>query len=300
VNKNKALYISDLDGTLLDGSAELSEYTTNALNAMIANGLHFSIATARTFATSGQILADLKLSIPIVLMNGVLIYDIKRQRYIKANKLPAETVEAIIAVLRSLNAAGLMYELRDSEMMTYYESLEQKPIRDFVEERMTRYNKTFRQTAFSDVSPEHIIYFTLLDTYDKIKPIHDTLAAQLGLNLTMYKDIYSPDLWYLEMFSDEASKKNGVDYLRQTCGYERIICFGDNLNDLPMFAACDIRVAVENAKPEVKAIADHICDTNNNDGVAKWLEEYTQPPTSEGITPSVGCSNTIVRRMSNG
>ena len=84
---------------------------------------------------------------------------------------------------------------------------------------------------------------------------------------------YRPGFWFLEIFSDKASKQNAVKHLREAYSFERIIGFGDNLNDLPMFAACDVRVAVENAKPEVKTAANTICDTNNNDGVAKWLEE---------------------------
>lgn len=94
----KTLYISDLDGTLLNRSAELSEYAANTLNAMTAKGLCFSIATARTFVSTSKILSRLKLPIPIILMNGVLTYDMKRQNYKKINTLAPEitTVSAII------------------------------------------------------------------------------------------------------------------------------------------------------------------------------------------------------------
>jgi len=90
----------------------------------------------------------------------------------------------------------------------------------------------------------------------------------------MYEDIYNQGLWYLEVFNELASKKSAVEYLRETFGYERIVGFGDNLNDLPMFEACDVRVAVENARAEVKAAADHICAANHDDGVVKWLSEF--------------------------
>ena len=65
-------------------------------------------------------------------------------------------------------------------------------------------------------------------------------------------------------------------FLRETYGYTKIIGFGDNLNDLPMFEACDLRVSVSNAKDEVKASADCICDSNEEDGVVKWIENLTQ------------------------
>ena len=73
----KVLYISDLDGTLLNREAELSEYTARHLNALIENGVHVSVATARTAATCERILKDVHFNTPIILMNGVLIYDIR-------------------------------------------------------------------------------------------------------------------------------------------------------------------------------------------------------------------------------
>ncbi|MDR1117275.1 MAG: HAD family hydrolase [Oscillospiraceae bacterium] len=270
---DKTLYISDLDGTLLNSSAELSEYTTDRLNALLAGGMHFSVATARTLATAAKILAGLTLRLPIVLMNGVLIYDMEGQRCTQVNYLAPETVLSVIETLRQFEITGFMYEMRDGELTTYHESLEQKPLRDFVEERIARYHKDFRHTdGFDHISREHIIYFTLLDRRERLLPVRDALLSYSGLKLTMYEDNYRPGFWYLEIFSDKASKQSAVNYLREEYGYSWVVGFGDNLNDLPMFAACDVRVAVENAKPEVKAAADHICGGNDGDGVAKWLD----------------------------
>lgn len=271
---NKTLYISDLDGTLLNGSAELSEYTTAALNALIAKGLHFTVATARTAASALTILDGVEWNIPLVLMNGVLIYDTKQKLYIQTHALAAETAMSVITLFKSLGVTGLMYQLSDSEQKTYYETLEHKPLRDFVEERISRYNKKFLQTnSFSDIPPEQIIYFTLLDTLENIQRVHNELSSLTCISYIMYKDNYSPDLWYLEIHSDKASKQSGTNYLREAYDFDRVIGFGDNLNDLPMFEACDVRVAVDNAKPEVKAAAGYICGSNNTDGVARWLEE---------------------------
>jgi HAD superfamily hydrolase (TIGR01484 family) len=82
----KVLYISDLDGTLLNREAELSEYTARHLNELIENGVHISVATARTAATCERILKDVHFNTPIILMNGVLIYDIRRKFYVKKGK----------------------------------------------------------------------------------------------------------------------------------------------------------------------------------------------------------------------
>jgi len=282
MNTDRTLYISDLDGTLLNHNAELSQYTKDTLNRMITDGLCFSVATARTAATAIKILDGVQWSIPLVLLNGVLIFDITNKRYIQILSLSAETVAAVLAVFKRLNVTGLMYQFSNNEQTTYYESLDHKPLRDFIEERKIRYNKAFRQTdSFMIIPPEDIVYFTLLDAHDKIQLVHDALSAVPGISRFMYKDIYSSDLWYLEIHSEKASKQNATIYLREIYGFERVIGFGDNLNDLPMFAACDVRIAVENANPEVKAAANHICAANNNDGVVKWIEKNFK---GKGIT----------------
>ena len=268
------LYVSDLDGTLLNPSAELSAYARDTINRLIAGGLDFTIATARTIASVEKILAGLTLKPPIILMNGVLIYDMAEKRYVKVNMLPAGTVAAIIETFRRFDATGFMYELKDGKMMTYHESLESEPLRYFIEERITRYQKSFLHTdGFGNISADNIIYFTLLDTRERLDPVYDALEGQPGLSMVLYMDIYRPGLWYLEVHSANASKRKAVEYLREVYGYGRIVGFGDNLNDLPMFEACDVRIAVGNAKPDVIAAADHVCGANVDDGVAVWLDE---------------------------
>lgn len=148
-------------------------------------------------------------------------------------------------------------------------------VHDYVEDRKTRYNSIFRQVNdFDAVSSEHIMYFTLVDTYDRIKPVYDGLKKIPDINMSMVNNTYSDDLWFLEVFNAAASKQNAVRFLRETYGYQKIIGFGDNHNDLPMFKVCDLCVAVKNANDEVKAAADYICESRDEDGVVKWIEVH--------------------------
>ena len=275
MNDKGTLYITDLDGTLLNQFARLSQYSEQSLNEMIADGLNFTVATARTPFSTGQILAGLNLNIPIILLNGVIIEDTGQKRFIKVNAIAPDTVTSVIELLRTFEITGFLYAMKDGRIVTYHETLERKPLRDFVEERIAKYYMSYRHTeSFASISADCVIYFSLLDTADQLQPINDALAALPDLKYTMYKDTYTRDLWFLEIFGAEASKHSAVKYMRETYGFSRIVGFGDNYNDLPMFEACDVRVAVENAKPEVKAAADFICGTNDGDGVVKWIQTY--------------------------
>ena len=269
----KALYISDLDGTLLNGHAELSEYTITVLNRLIGKDVHFSIATARTAATTLLMFENVMLNIPIVLMNGVLVYDPADNQYIKKEILSGTVAANIIFAMREANQTGLMYTLRDDEMLTYYETMDNEALCYFINERKTKYNKVFIQVAdFSDITDD-IIYFCFLDRQENIERIYSLIANIDGIETAKYRDIYSENLWYLEVFSDAASKYNAVHFLRDHGGYKRIVGFGDNLNDIPLFHACDECYTVTNAKDELKEISTAVIESNDNDGVAKWFED---------------------------
>lgn len=93
---------------------------------------------------------------------------------------------------------------------------------------------------------------------------------------------YISDELYLQLsehmiamvMNKHATKINGIKMLAEYFGIslEQIVAFGDDYNDIDMLQTCGIGVAVSNALEEVKNVADEICDSNDRDGVAVWLE----------------------------
>ena len=280
----KTLYISDLDGTLLQPSVELSRTTIHILNECIRQGMLFSVATARSIASVVPILRDVNVTVPIILMNGVCIYDLTKKEYIKIETLPKSSILKLMAVIREYNLKGFAYTIKNGVMSTYYEDLSTPALKNFYQERVDLYQKRFTQiNRFDDLSEEPIIYFSLLDHYEKLEHIHSTIKGIPELNCVFYKDNYSPDLWYLETYNKTASKYHGVEFLRSYLNLEHIVCFGDNHNDLPLFEASDHRIAVGNAVSDLKAKADQIIGCNHEDGVALWLKDlFRIPPAVSG------------------
>src|SRR5690554_6856541 len=79
--KDMTLYISDLDGTLLNGQAELSPVSRNLLKEMIADGLCFTVASARSVYSISQMLKGLSLNLPVIEFNGAFISDLETGRH---------------------------------------------------------------------------------------------------------------------------------------------------------------------------------------------------------------------------
>ncbi len=263
------LYISDLDGTLLDPTPELTDFSRDTLNALAAQGLRFSAATARTAATADVLLSGLVTGAPCVLMNGACIYDLPRRHYLRVETYP---IGRILPVLREHGLAGFAFTVRDDRLVTCYERVDTEAARVYMEDRVRGFGKVFTQVPDA-AALGGICYYSVTDTRERLDEACAALRALPGLRVEYYVDVYHPENNYLEVASDAASKANAIRRIVRDCGFDRVVAFGDNYNDLPMFELADETCAVANAREEVRARADHIIGPNTDDGVARWIQE---------------------------
>lgn len=272
---NKTLYISDLDGTLLQPDATLSAFSTQALQRLTREGLCFSIATARTWESvrRGEILQPLlPLSAPVVLMNGALVYDTRTERFLKKELIPPDTLRELLRRVKAHGQTGFLYSHPGDAIRAYHEALARPAMQAFYTLRKETYGKRFVRTDdLAAHAEEGIIYFTTQDRYENLSALYADLQGLDEIDCVLYPDSYLAGSWFLECFSRRASKKNAVDFLRQAYHFDRVVGFGDNLNDLSLFAACDEGYAVANARDELKALAAGVIGSNEDDGVVRFL-----------------------------
>ena len=107
----KMLYVSDLDGILLNSDALLNEDVPERLNRLIDKGLCFTVATARTYATVNSIVKDVHLTYPMILMNGVMLYDPVSKSCINAEIIERDSVEYILKGRKKFGVTGFAYAL---------------------------------------------------------------------------------------------------------------------------------------------------------------------------------------------
>ncbi|WP_303789270.1 HAD family hydrolase [Ruminococcus flavefaciens] len=267
----KRLYITDLDGTLLSTEGSISAKTAAILNSLTAEGICFTFATARSVYSAKPITSALDINVPCILMNGVSIYDLRADGYLANQYIPVSASEKVIEAFEREKAEVFLYRFNDEVLTCYYTKVTTRVMKSFAEVRRNRYNKPYVQCAdLLDAADGRTIYYTALDEHEKLLPVKNAIDSIDGVDYAFYEDTYTGK-WFLEVFSAKASKSNGLRYLRERYGFDEVVAFGDNLNDLPMFSEADIKVAVGNARDEVKAAADYIIGTNDEDGVAEWL-----------------------------
>ena len=269
------LFVTDLDGTLLNSNKEVSIKSTEILNKLIDNGVNFTVATARTPATVVDLLQDVSLKLPAVLMNGVLLYDIKEEKYINIKEIGKDTVDKVFDVLNKFDKNAMVYGIRNNHLWVYHKEFEYSWEYNFYKERADRKQKTFLKVENYQecINESKIINFIVFDKYEKIKGIYEELKKIDEISVEYYEDIYEKGCYFLEAYSAEASKANGIKLLSDYIEHDKLICFGDNLNDIPMFELADECYATANAVERVKEISTDVIGSCDEDGVALFMEK---------------------------
>jgi Cof subfamily protein (haloacid dehalogenase superfamily) len=271
----KTLFISDLDGTLFGDDAELSEYTVDTLNKLIDDGLHFTVATARS-PWSIVKLKRLKLKLPAVLMNGVCVFDIENSKFLHVEAIDNSLFCRLLPIIHEYDLSGFLYMIKDNILEVFYENIHTPNAKAFMQERQTLFGKRFTRAypyteyGFSGMMP---VYYSVCDRSEVLEPFYNRVKEFEGLRVEFYRDNYNPGLFFMEILAKKASKAYSVDYLKKAYGFDRVVVFGDNLNDLPMFSGADYSLAVANAHESAKNAADEIIKSNAENGVAEWLLE---------------------------
>ena len=266
----KTLYVSDLDGTLLRSDQRTSEYTNRTVNALVARGMCFSYATARSYLTARKVTAGMDASFPLIVYNGAFVRDNRTGELLLRNFFAKDEAVRLIRELTESGISPIVYAFVDGEeKFSYDRNAVNDATREFVLSRKGD-SRDRPVSSPEDILAGEIFYITCIDTPEKLKPFH--VKYDGTYHCVYQRDIYSGEQW-LEIMPKNASKARAVRQLQELLGCGRLVVFGDGVNDLDMFEIADEAYAVENAVPELKAAATGIIGSNNDDGVAKWLSE---------------------------
>lgn len=118
-----------------------------------------------------------------------------------------------------------------------------------------------------------VFYFTCIGEKDQFERAYDVFSQDERYTCTLQPEPHRQEEYWLEIMPRKATKANAILKLKEILGCDKVISFGDAMNDIPMFQISDECYAMENAVEELKKIATGIIDSNDADGVAIWLKE---------------------------
>ncbi|MDE6028537.1 MAG: HAD family hydrolase [Muribaculaceae bacterium] len=275
MGKGKTLYVSDLDGTLLQPDSRLSDTTLSILNRLISEGALFTIATARTPATVASIIDGLDLRLPAIVMTGTALWDKRDNSYSNVHYMNDEAVKELVGIYRRTDFPTFLYTLRQNMIHIYHLGPLSGIEKEFIEARRHNFAKTLHIPADGNSElPEWLgdtVLFYGMQPEVKAAETFALTSEVENVRAQKYHDFYGPEIGILEAFSPLSTKANAIRELAGKIGAERIVAFGDNLNDMPMLELADVGVAMENGVEEAKAVADIVIGRNTEDAVAKFI-----------------------------
>ncbi|RLA71319.1 MAG: haloacid dehalogenase [Epsilonproteobacteria bacterium] len=269
----KPIYITDLDHTFLRSDLSISDFSANVWNEKAKDTI-MSVATARSFQKSQELLKKLQINAPMILLDGAIIITPER-KVITLKTIGKEIGDAIVDVGLQFDIDPFVIGVKDKELneaflyprkLNDYQKNVLKGYKDDPRMQFNPDNRTMEQNL-------KIVYFG----YEtQLRPLYEEIVKIFGKTIEAK---LSPEKYgggyFLTLLHPEGDKAHALNKVMEYLKREPsdITVFGDSVNDIGMFKLAGTSVAVSNALDEVKAVADVVLPhSNDEDGVAKYLK----------------------------
>lgn len=262
-----------MDGTLLNDEKQISERNKKAIKLAIEKGIKVAICTGRLFTAANEYADLLGIKAPIISANGAYIREKDRNEVIYKSILELENVKKVLEILNEYDVSpnfhtpDSIYTERNNKSYELY----------------AKYNKNAKVTNKINLYMVDNLYETLVKNKDNILKciaIEDDKEKVKKVKEELRKipdvEVVSSSENNFEVMQKGVSKGQGVEMLAAFYGIDRekVICIGDNENDLTMIEFAGLGIAMGNSEKAVIDAAQYVTDTNNNDGVAKAIEKF--------------------------
>ncbi|MHA2936768.1 HAD family hydrolase [Vibrio sp. RC27] len=274
MNSNDILYISDLDGTLLNDDQTVSHNTQSYLATAIQEGVNFTYATARSITSSQFVLDSLNIRLPVILYNGAQIYCPIRKTYIHSAYMEATAFTSHLNQFLTDGLDPVIHCLdKEDNLRVYFRSAANKSTATWINSRLKNGDNRFRITEdFSEIDQTKVIELMVVAPQEMLIRYQDSLTNEPSVSSVLSEDIYCKGFYWLELSHRNANKGYAVKKLGEHLGINKVVTFGDNHNDIPMFEHSYRSLAMSNAQPSVREVASDVIGCNNDDAVIRYIE----------------------------
>jgi len=240
--------ITDLDRTLLRTDKSLSEYTIEVLKRCKAQGIKVLAATARPERSITDYDAVIGFD-GVTVMNGAKVM-VGNQ--VMTYGIPDALAEEMLA--KVCERKEFLFSVETGEIL-------------YARDHIPEFEYTLH-TEFPKLPAGETAYKILVSGEGAAEFVKENLTE--GLHCTVANG------YLVQIMSQDSKKKEGVKVMLNAFGIapEEAVYFGDDHDDAESMQLCGLGVAVDNAIPKVKAVADAIAESNDADGVAKWIEAH--------------------------
>jgi Cof subfamily protein (haloacid dehalogenase superfamily) len=274
------LIVSDLDGTLINSSQNISKQNIGAISSYIQEGGLFAVATGRTEINVLPYINKIDINCPCILYNGAIIYDINKKSYIKSTFLNKLHLIEPLKQLLNENINLCMQIFIPGKMFIVSSPNNTDPI-------VEKEGQPYEFAYIDDIANENWVKIMMTDTNKSLNAVQRFLMEKIPSE-TIHSVFSSPT--YLEIFAYGVSKGSALYNLINITGIkkEKVIAIGDYCNDIEMIKEAGLGVATANAHPLLKNAANIVTVSNDEHAIYslinKILPVYSSKSNEDRIT----------------
>lgn len=254
----------DVDDTLLNDDHAVTPGTREALAAAIGRGVVVTLATGRMYASAKNIARQIDLNVPLITYQGSLVKNLLDEQVLYERVVPMTAMRRVFDFCRDRGlhlqtyTDDRLYAMEENDKLLGYAALSRIPY----------WIEPDREALMARPSTKLLI----IDEPAVLDGIAPELRALVGDEVHITKS--KPN--FLEMIHKEGTKGHAVSFLAGHFGIgpEQVIGIGDSWNDRELLQVAGLGVAMGNAVPALKEIADYVTRTNNEEGVKHVIEKF--------------------------
>ncbi len=275
--KNIELVVFDVDGTLLTDTGEISVKSKELIKDLKKKGVMFSFASGRLHSALAPIAEDLNIRIPIISLDGTVI---------KSNSSKEFIYKSFIKKRHVLKAIDLSEKFLVNLALCHADAIYYTEANSVIPKLVDKYGAIYKQVeSYNDLTEETLEIVFAGDNRRAVRYLADRFSFPyvLGCSISFFKSHTYDEIYYLEVRRSGSSKGKALLRLAKHLNLDitKTAVLGDWYNDISLFQTNALKIAVQNAIPEVKRNADIVLQkTNNEDAVSDFLEKLLIAKTS--------------------
>ena len=266
VYDRSTLFVSGIDSVLFREDRKLSPFTKVELNRFLDKGMRFSVSTKQTPATVREILSDINIRLPIIAMDGAVLYDLHTMKYVRTEKMDPELVSLVTEFLHEQGYPFFVNTVRDNLLVIYfkdYKNLILDEVKDAHHEAVEQYKNEEHAPTISSytsmarlykkkrISPyrnyvrtntpvtHDVIYILVIDQEEKIDQLHASLleqpwASRCRTNFDTFDCEDGEKL--MRIYASGSTRSEMLKHLQRYVGAPETVTFGNDPGD------CDVLI----------------------------------------------------------
>ena len=226
------LFVSGIDSVLFREDRKLTPFTKVELNRFLDKGMRFSVQTKQTPATVREILSDINLKLPIIAMDGAVLYDLHTMKYVRTEKMDPELVTLVSGFLHEQGYPFFVNTIQDNLLVIYFKDYKNL----ILDEVKDAHHEAVRTNA---AITHDVIYILVIDQEEKIDQLHASLmeqpwASRCRTNFDTFDCEEGEKL--MRIYASGSTRSEMIRHLQQYLGAPQTITFGNDPGE------CDVLI----------------------------------------------------------